>query len=379
MYARDLHIEQGSPYGFYFVPSASGKSTAWTLYEEGGGWCYDEDDCAGRATTRLGSSKLFPKSAGCQCMNTASDALDEDCNCIYLPYCDGASFSGYREKPWQGLMHRGIRNLDATIEHALAKLGLDKATDLVLSGSSAGGLATFVHADHVVDKVRAQAPGIAEGAFNAVPFVGYFLDHHNAAGDYNSSYTGRMEYVYNMQNVSGALSPDCLVAYPNTPFMCFMSPHLAPFIRTPWWMVNSKYDSWQLGNDLQLANYSNAEFYDDVLAYGEDFLSAAAPIAGMARSGGFVTSCVCHSCPWDKLVDDQGVAVYERYAAWRSSGYTKQRLYVDTALPNGGKPSAGQLVDWGCETIDLTSSDGATAGAASARAAPRRAAAAATA
>ena len=25
--------------------------------------------------------------------------LDEGSNCIFLPYCDGASFSGYKEEP----------------------------------------------------------------------------------------------------------------------------------------------------------------------------------------------------------------------------------------------------------------------------------------
>ena len=28
----------GSPYGFYFNPSKSGKSTKWTISIEGGGW-----------------------------------------------------------------------------------------------------------------------------------------------------------------------------------------------------------------------------------------------------------------------------------------------------------------------------------------------------
>lgn len=34
----------GSPYGFYFVPSAS--SSKWTISFEGGGWCYNETYCA---------------------------------------------------------------------------------------------------------------------------------------------------------------------------------------------------------------------------------------------------------------------------------------------------------------------------------------------
>ena len=40
----------GTEYGFYFRPSATG-STKWSLNFEGGGWCYDEEDCYCRATT----------------------------------------------------------------------------------------------------------------------------------------------------------------------------------------------------------------------------------------------------------------------------------------------------------------------------------------
>merc|ERR1719478_1513322 len=46
----------GSPYGFYFVPSAT-NSTKWTIYIQGGGWCYEENSCYGRSQGRLGSSK----------------------------------------------------------------------------------------------------------------------------------------------------------------------------------------------------------------------------------------------------------------------------------------------------------------------------------
>ena len=46
------------------------------------------------------SLKGWGKTGGCGCMNTVGDGLDEDCNCIYMPYGDGASFSGYRAKPW---------------------------------------------------------------------------------------------------------------------------------------------------------------------------------------------------------------------------------------------------------------------------------------
>ena len=69
----------------------------------------------------LGSSKFFPpNSTNCECYNIRGGSPVTDCNCLFLPYADGASFAGYRKAPWpvpgtnKTLMFRGMRNLDAT-------------------------------------------------------------------------------------------------------------------------------------------------------------------------------------------------------------------------------------------------------------------------
>ena len=80
----------GSPYAFYYVPSKSG-STKWSIYLNGGGWCYDERDCAQRAKTRLGSSTLFDPTESCGCgnVNDEGTGLEADCNCLNLPCVSG--------------------------------------------------------------------------------------------------------------------------------------------------------------------------------------------------------------------------------------------------------------------------------------------------
>jgi hypothetical protein len=55
--------------------------------------------------------------------------------------------------------------------------GMSKASDFVLSGGSAGGLSTFLHADRVAARLRAEAPSGKK--IRAAPIVGYFLDHDN--------------------------------------------------------------------------------------------------------------------------------------------------------------------------------------------------------
>ena len=66
----------------------------------------------------------------------------------------------------------GLANLDATLDYAFEHMGLDKATEVVLTGVSAGGLATYLHADRVAAAVRSRAP---TARVTALPKIGFFL------------------------------------------------------------------------------------------------------------------------------------------------------------------------------------------------------------
>ena len=346
----------GSPYGYYFQPSRT-NSTKWTISIEGGGWCYNEQDCFKRASTPLGSSLSWAPTAGCRCMNVKDDAsaddplpLDNDCNCLYMPYGDGASFSGFRAERWpvppwlggngtQKLTFRGLKNFDATVAAAL-KLGLSGATDFVLTGGSAGGLSTFLHADRIAAVLRAEAPS---AKVRAAPVVGYFLDHANYKHT-NESYTNRMKYIYSMQNLTfgadGGLMEACSRVYPSADeqFYCFMSPHAQKVIQTPFFVFNSKFDAWQLGNELQTNWVDDAE-RAAVVQYGKDFDAQFAPVIAEDHGhGAVITTCICHGCPWNTLtVPGSPKNAYMHYASWMVGNDTGvSAFHVDDRAPNGG-------------------------------------------
>eukprot|EP00939_MAST-03C_sp_MAST-3C-sp1_P000133 g133.t1 len=362
----------GSPYGFYFVPSST-NSTKWTISIEGGGWCYDEDLCLTRSSTRLGSSKYWTATAGCGCMNADEDGPVSDCNCIYMPYCDGASFSGYREKQWpvpnepgKNLTFRGIKNLDATVAWAFEHAGMKDASEFVLTGGSAGGLSTFLHSDRVADALRENAPGIKK--IVSAPVVGYFRDVDNfkhTTGEPNTpswtqaNYTSWMKYIYTMQNLSfasdGGLTDSCREKHTEEPWLCFMSPHMEDVIETPFFVFNSKYDAWQLANEFQSSWTTKAE-QDGVLDYGVGFLQDFKPVEADSKNGAFITSCICHGCPWQDptaLIFDKGPSPYRAYGSWYV-GKTKgaSAIHIDPRLPNGG----GDINNTACEKFQYESS-----------------------
>jgi hypothetical protein len=346
----------GSPYGIYFTPSSNSSNKKWTISIEGGGWCYDEVSCYYRSKMALGSSTQWNPTAGCGCMNVLPDgALDGDCNCIYMPYCDGASFSGYRPDPWhvpnstnEELIFRGIKNFDATMNWAF-RHGLNEATEFVLTGGSAGGLSTFLHADRIAASLAKEAPDCKR--ITAAPVVGYFLDHDNYLHNANN-YTNRMAYIYTMQNLSfggdGGLMEACEKAYPpEESYYCFMSPHMQKVIQTPFFVFNSKFDAWQLGNELQLQKWNTTAEKDAVLQYGEDFLEQFEPVAKEGKNGAMITSCICHGCPWNtlKVDDDTNLTSYQHYANWFYGQDTgANAIHIDSRSPNGG----GAIVDPHC-------------------------------
>jgi hypothetical protein len=299
-------------------------------------------------------------------MNAVPGGLDPDCNCVYLKYGDGASFAGYRREPWPvpgtnaTLTFRGIKNLDAGVQWALDH-GMSSATELVVGGSSAGGLSVFLHADRIAAAARKRAPLLKQ--VTAAPDVGFFIDHDNFAHSTGSpnkpswgaaNFTAQMLYIASMQNMTfgpdGGLSPACQVLHPDEPLLCFMAPYVAPTVQTPAFMFNSRFDEFQLGNILQLMNWTTVEQRDAVISFGESFLSQVAPFLAHERNGAFITTCICHGCDWTDLEMD-GKTSYAHYAAWMESlgngtATADEHIHIDHRPPDGGGALLAKCGSW---------------------------------
>ena len=154
----------GTPGAFYVQLSESG-STAWQLYFEGGGWCYDLDECSSRATGNMGSSAAYPSSTvNPDFLNVTGGIVSSDCainptfcdfNKVYLKYCDGNSFAGARDGAVDvvpsgdcGVSPLYFRGHEI-LKESLAALTpqMVAATEVHVTGCSAGGLAAYLHAD----------------------------------------------------------------------------------------------------------------------------------------------------------------------------------------------------------------------------------------
>eukprot|EP00937_MAST-01D_sp_MAST-1D-sp2_P003607 g3607.t1 len=310
----------GTSPGYYFTAAPASATAAekssWVLYFKGGGWCYDEASCAQRAGTELGSAKHFAKTF------QFSGPMDSDpsispfarFNRVVLWYCDGASFSGNNDTPYEyrdpktnattTLYFRGARVLGALLDTLRERHGLGDATDVLLSGGSAGGLSTFLHADRVRAYLEAHAPALQR--FKAAPVSGFFLLHATATGE--PLYPARMRYVYQMQNASSGVNSQCVASFASAAdaWPCIFANYSYAHTATPLFPLQSALDAWQMGSiwlgDKQPCVQSKfrnctAPQVADLNGYAHDLvrdLRGAGGSFGRAGNGGFVESCLEH-------------------------------------------------------------------------------------
>jgi hypothetical protein len=255
----------GSPGGYYFRQGQGTDASRFLLVFNGGGWCVGstpeegKKDCAERATGKLGSSKSWSSHLredvhGMTNSNCTVNPAFCRWSVAYMYYCDGVSFSGDNSEPVEvpggkvsPIFFRGKRLLDANLASLMQTKGLRAATHVVLSGHSAGGLATYLHADYV----RAQLPS-SLAFYAAVPDAGFFLDHAVYGSSSDFHFGDGMRLTWGLANASHSWSAQCVAAHSSRPSDCIFPQNFARYIETRMHVTQSQYDAWQLPNILRL-------------------------------------------------------------------------------------------------------------------------------
>ncbi|CAM0885589.1 unnamed protein product [Alopecurus aequalis] len=231
--------------GYHLQRGSGTGSNSWLIHLEGGSWCSTLKDCSDRRMTVLGSSNFMEPIRFAEGILDSNQRLNPDFynwNKVYVRYCDGASFSGDAEAQAQDgstLHFRGLRIYEAVIDELMEK-GLANATQALLTGCSAGGLATILHCDDF----SARFP--QEVSVKCLADAGFFLDVKDISGE--RSFFSVYDGVVRLQNVRKVLPKDCLAI--KDPTECFFPAELIKSIRTPMFILNSGYDSWQIRNVL---------------------------------------------------------------------------------------------------------------------------------
>ena len=194
----------GSRSGISYRAAAGGTSPSlklankkrWVLYFQGGGWCHSTADCGLRALSAMGTNSTthgsphVPEGHGIidPCCSVSVDFCDY--NKVFFHYCDGASFSGGGRQSRLELeasrqLPASLSRLPRTVHSAgraivtsalqllIDRFSLGEATDVMVAGFSAGGLAALLNAEDIRAALR--AAGAPLQRFKAASFSGVFL------------------------------------------------------------------------------------------------------------------------------------------------------------------------------------------------------------
>ena len=307
----------GSPGAYYHLPGNGTGANKWYIHHQGGGWCESLDDCLGRSRGALGSSTSYPATAslggGYFDVDPSNNPQMYNWNHVYMRYCDGGSFSGNNEtvQPHKGktLFWRGKRIREAIAEDLFANRGLDNATDVIVSGCSAGGLATFLHTDQWCDAVKASSGGKCAG----LPDSGFFLDYQDpnvtcspdsafaasdllgntVAGDYHCG----LKWTYTIQNATAGINQDCVKAHTeaNTEWQCMFAEHSSEHIRAPLFAMQSQYDAWQT------SFVEPWQTHPQILGNNITSRIQSMLMKNNNESGAFLDSCWRHCGEWNSI------------------------------------------------------------------------------
>jgi O-palmitoleoyl-L-serine hydrolase len=332
-----------------------------------GGWCTSPEGCYNRSLNKnkLGSSKAYPQTTS---EWGKRDLLNPDCaenyafcnwSSFYLPYCDGLSRAGNAEIIFNEtlLYLRGFEILRASLDQMLNPdellapdfpSTLRDATNILISGSSAGGLSTILHMDYMSSYIREKS--FQTPVIKAVPEVGFFIDGESIWDGFHEM-TAAFQRAADMGNITSGSSEQVCVGCkealsPDEYWKCFMAEYCYPHLSTPTFLLNSQIDQWQLEHILapdpdytvdevvyepwvpciEDPTACNSTQYDQFMGYHDQFMraldtaTAATPLA-FSQNGGFITSCDSHdtaSYGDSHTIFIGGVSMYDAMVQWVS-------------------------------------------------------------
>ncbi|CAJ1399077.1 unnamed protein product [Effrenium voratum] len=321
----------GSPAVYYWKASETNSST-WVVDLEGGGWCDSAADCDAHCAEKpwLCSSKEAPETLDKGGLLGDQDLL-RDANKAFLRYCtadahmgDGFAF---------GRHFRGARVVQALLRHLASDLGLGRrASLLLLGGQSAGARGVMANLDYVPEMLGATALVTTVGFLDSPLWIDMPPMPESGFIGFNNS----CRNVYSFANVS-RLGAQCRAFYAAEPWKCLMGQYRMAFLRTPYLLVASQFDSFQLKKNV---GHRPSSFAEKV--YSEHFANRTRSLVRELRSG------------WPFSGEQNGVFSWACYSHATSLDQSFEHMATTdgTTLAKAGHQSVSATLEWPAQARD---------------------------
>ncbi|CAK8572635.1 unnamed protein product [Lathyrus sativus] len=287
--------------GYHLDRGFDSGANSWLIHLEGGGWCNTIRNCVYRKKTRRGSSKYMEDQIPFTGILSNKPEENPDFfnwNRVKVRYCDGASFTGDSENEAAGIQFRGQKIWLAAIEELMSQ-GMRNAEQALLSGCSAGGLASIIHCD----EFRSLLPKSSK--VKCFSDAGFFLDAIDVSG--GRTLRNLFGGVVQLQEVQKNLPKNCLDKL--DPTSCFFPQNLVEHVETPLFLLNAAYDVWQVQASLAPATADPLGSWNDCksnhancssaqIQFLQDFRNQMVDnlkdFSRPSQTGLFINSCFAH-------------------------------------------------------------------------------------
>jgi len=232
------------------MPGSEANASKLVVFIEGGGECRTVEACnawaAAKGSSSFLSERIWPERVD-DLLNAQEDYNPDffDWAKLYVPYCSGDMHSGQRMMsisdlggPYYFAGHNLIRGMLAQMKRATPSFW---PSHVLISGSSAGGIATILHADYFTEYWK-------DAVVKATPMGGWFYAGVTAVSDYEQGEGTPVEHLGFIDAWKPFIPGACAANTGRNLSACTDAHFLYPFIRTPLFIRENLFDRAKLMN-----------------------------------------------------------------------------------------------------------------------------------
>jgi hypothetical protein len=243
--ARSAVCNDGTTPSYYVRRGVGCGARRWVIHLQGGGACY-QPGCLGRDVKWMSSNDDPPTLTQVGILSTQSSENPDffTANHVYLSYCSSDAYSGDRAASAEtgGIHFRGSRIVTAVLEdlanpEVTPGLNLAQATEILLTGSSAGGFGVFFN----LDRVGAAFP---TKRVRGLSDAGWEVD----TAAYDPARPSTVDQAAATRELWGSVGDaSCAAAETEQPGRCGVGQWLYPYLSTPVFVHQDQFDPSKLG------------------------------------------------------------------------------------------------------------------------------------
>jgi len=292
---RGSYCLDGAVPGFYYRKGPNAPKQ-WILAFQGGTWCQTVDDCVKKIEN--GQTIHGPSGAPGGIDSHETDfsifktANFHEYNHVVFHHCDAGLWMGDREDPIQARGHtmylRGKRILDHIIDYLKTNTSFGEATDVMITGGSGGGQATFLVSDYLTTLFPSTVT-----KYGALPIDGWWASQEPS-----------QEAGFELHNMKSTIAPACAAA--GMGHNCLYSDIAYKYSKTPMFIIQliGERDIQGRGEFIHEA-WSDCLFEDKTCPTGgvsslQDYIDGvvstvqSTPKYSKLNEGGFISTCTKH-------------------------------------------------------------------------------------